>query len=170
MHHDATTTFTRGRDRLRLLTEQQRYEEAAGARDRLEAFLHAADRSQRRAPIASAPEIVAARRSVATPGWRNGGWEVVLIRHGRLAGTCVTPRGADPMPHIAALRATGEAVPTPDAARSGLLVEETDLLLGWLEQPGVRLVSVEEDGRRPWASPVRGAGWARYHLRSGQPE
>ncbi len=170
MHHDATTTFTRGRDRLQLLTEQQRYEEAAGARDRLEAFLHAADRSQRRAPIASAPEIVAARRSVATPGWRNGGWEVVLIRHGRLAGTCVTPRGADPMPHIAALRATGEAVPAPDAARSGLLVEETDLLLGWLEQPGVRLVSVEEDDRRPWASPVRGAGWARYHLRPGQPE
>jgi DNA polymerase-3 subunit epsilon len=170
LRSDATTALTRGRERLRRLTEQQRYEEAAGARDRLEAFLHAADRAQRRAPIAATPEIVAARRSEAAPGWRSGGWEVVLIRYGRLAGTCVTPRGSDPMPHIAALQATGEAVPTPDAGRRGLLVEETDVLLGWLEQPGVRLVSVrdaDDDGEAvPWTSPVRGAGWARHHLRS----
>ena len=179
LRNDATTALTRGRERLRDLAGQQRYEEAATTRDRLEAFLTAAERAQRRAPVAATPEIVAARRSEPAPGWRTGGWEVVLIRYGRLAGTCVTPAGSDPMPHIEALRATGEVVAPPAPGRPGLLVEETDVLLGWLEQPGVRLVSLD-DGRGDddagdagaaavaWASPVRGAGWARHHLRGAQ--
>jgi DNA polymerase III subunit epsilon len=132
--------------------------------------------------VARTPEIVAARRCEPTPGWRTGGWEVVLIRYGRLAGTCVTPAGSDPMPHIAALRATGEVVAPPAPGRPGLLVEETDVLIGWLEQPGVRLVSLDDgrgddaggsggggaDAPVAWASPVRGAGWARHHLRGEQ--
>ncbi|WP_432541128.1 DEDD exonuclease domain-containing protein [Kineococcus sp. SYSU DK002] len=161
---DAALALERGRERLRALAEQQRYEEAASARDRLEAFLTAADRAQRRDPLARSPEIVAARRGAPTPGWPTGGWEVVLIRYGRLAGTCLTPRGADPLPHIEALRATGEVVPAPGPGRPGLLVEETDVLLGWLEQPGVRLVSVQDPDVAPWACPVRGAGWARSRL------
>jgi len=164
---DARPAFATASKRLRQLAEQQRYEEAASTRDRLEAFLGTADRAQRRRPIAAAPELVAARRCTPTPGWPTGGWEVVLIRYGRLAGTCLTPRGADPMPHIAALRATGEVVPEPGPGRPGLLVEETDVLLGWLEQPEVRLVSVEEPDVSPWTCPVRGAGWARHHLQEG---
>ncbi|WP_432562832.1 DEDD exonuclease domain-containing protein [Kineococcus sp. SYSU DK003] len=163
---DAAATLEHGRNRLHTLASQQRYEEAAGARDRLEAFLTTADRAQRREPVARAPEIVAARRCEPTPGWPAGGWEVVLVRYGRLAGTCLTPRGADPMPHIAALQATGEVVAPPLPGRPGLLVEETDVLLGWLEQPGVRLVSVAEPEAFPWTCPVRGAGWARHHLQA----
>ncbi|NYD21079.1 DEDD exonuclease domain-containing protein [Kineococcus aurantiacus] len=163
---DASAALTHGQDRLRRLAAQERYEEAAAARDRLEAFLTTAERAQRRAPVAAAPELVAARRAEATPGWPGGGWEVVLIRYGRLAGTCLTPRGADPVPHIDALRATGEVVAPPGPGRPGLLVEETDVLLGWLEQPGVRLVSLEGADASPWACPVRGAGWARSRLRA----
>ena len=55
------------------------------ARDRLLAFLRAAGRAQRLAPLAATPELVAARRGGA------GGWELVLVRHGRLAGTAVSP-------------------------------------------------------------------------------
>ena len=161
---DARVPLAVGQERMRALAAEQRYEEAATARDRLEAFLRAAERAQRRRPVAEAPEIVAARRCESTPGWPGGGWEVVLVRYGRLAGTCLTPRGADPVPHIEALRATGEVVAAPGPGRPGLLVEETDAVLSWLEQPGVRLVSVEGAEGVPWASPVHGAGWARHRL------
>ncbi|MCG7321513.1 endonuclease, partial [Arsenicicoccus bolidensis] len=89
-----------------------------------------------------------------------GGWEVVCIRHGRLAGTVVTPPGADPMPHVEALRASAEHVPTPTVGHHGAATaEETELLLRWLESDGVRLVAL--DGS--WSCPVHGA--QREHAR-----
>ena len=78
--------------RAQTLGAAQRFEEGAVARDRLLAFLRAADRAQRLAPLAATAELVAARRSDV------GGWELVLVRHGRLAGTAVSPAGVDPVP------------------------------------------------------------------------
>ncbi|MFB9377722.1 DEDD exonuclease domain-containing protein [Kineococcus gynurae] len=145
--------------RMRRLAEQERFEEAAEARDRLEAYLRAGERAERRAPLTGLAELVAARRSRPAPGWPQGGWELVLIRFGRLAGTTLTPRGADPMPYVRALQATGEVVaPGPPGTT---LLEETDALLGWLEQPGTRLVETTGAEESPWTCPVRGAGWAR---------
>src|SRR5699024_9537631 len=96
--------------RIATLAAQERYEEAAVHRDRLRAFLVGAHRSQRLRPLWRCPELVAARRGA------DGGWEVVLMRYGRLAGTCLVPRGQDPMPPIEALVATGEVVPAPVTA------------------------------------------------------
>ncbi|KAE8763842.1 DEDD exonuclease domain-containing protein [Georgenia thermotolerans] len=141
--------------KIRQLAAQERYEEAATQRDRLHALLAGARRSERLRPLVTTPELVAARRRDA------GGWELVLVRHGRLAGTAVAPRGADPMPVVAALRASGEAVPAPETACGAAPVEESELVAGWLEQPGVRLVHLEE-GEVPLACPVRGA--ARHPL------
>ncbi|WP_337059615.1 DEDD exonuclease domain-containing protein [Kineococcus sp. G2] len=163
MREDASTALEAGLRRMRALAEQERFEEAGQVRDRLDALLRAAERAQRRAPLLGTPELVAARRCAPEPGWPDGGWELVLVRHGRLAGTTLTPRGADPVPHVAALRATGEVVEPPAPGRPAALVEETDALVGWLEQPGVRLVSVD-GAAAPWALPVRGAGWARHRL------
>ena len=143
------------RARIRALAEQQRYEEAATQRDRLSALLQGARRAERLRPLVSAPEIVAARRR------EEGGWEIVLVRYGRLAGTAVSPRGADPMAVVASLRAGGETVPAPTTACGAAPVEETELVAGWLERPGVRLVSLEE-GPVPLACPVRGA--ARHQV------
>ncbi len=138
--------------RIHTLSAQQRFEDAARHRDRLESFLHAADRTQRRAPLESVNELVAARRREA------GGWELVLVRRGQLAGTVLSPAGADPMPYVQALQASG------DVPGRRVLVEETELIGGWLAQPGVRLV--ELDGE--WSSPVAGAGqahsWLKEHL------
>ena len=164
LHSDASVPLRVATQRMTALAAQERFEEAAAARDRLEAYLRTADRVQRRAPLADPPEVVAARRAAPTPGWPGGGWELVLIRYGRFAGTTLTPRGADPMPYVTALQATGEVVAPPAPGRPGLLVEETDVLVGWLEQPGVRLVSAVGADASPWACPVRGAGWARHRL------
>ncbi|WP_104432671.1 DEDD exonuclease domain-containing protein [Kineococcus xinjiangensis] len=166
---DARDAVAALRARMGLLAEQERYEEAGEQRDRLDAYLRAASAMQRRAPLAACPELVAARRCTARPGWPSGGWEVVLVRHGRLAGTTVTPAGADPMPYVAALRATGEAVAAPVPPATAALAAETERVLAWLEQPGVRLVDVVGAEDAPWASPVHGAAGARHRWTSGEP-
>jgi DNA polymerase-3 subunit epsilon len=78
---------------------------------------------------------------------------VVVVRHGRLAATARVDRRDDPMPVIASLRETAEHVPAPVPPAGAAHPEETDLLLGWLEQPGVRVVDVDGE----WSCPVRGA-------------
>jgi DNA polymerase-3 subunit epsilon len=134
-------------ERLTWLVRQERFEEAASVRDRLAAFLRGATRAQRFAPLARCPELVAARRA------DDGGWEIVLVRFGRLAGTARADRQTDPRPVVATLQSTGEHVTEPVVPSTAAHPEETDLVLAWLEQPGVRLVEV--DGG--WASPVRSA-------------
>ncbi|WP_226344918.1 DEDD exonuclease domain-containing protein [Agilicoccus flavus] len=140
--------------RMSELAASERYEDAAVIRDRTHALVRACARAQRLAPLARAPQLVAARRRPV------GGWEVVCIRHGRLAGTTTSPRGADPMPYIDALLATAEVVAPPVAPAPAALPDETDLLLRWLGEDGVRIV--ELDGT--WASPAHGAGSAVLRL------
>ncbi|HEY0215021.1 MAG TPA: endonuclease, partial [Cellulomonas sp.] len=82
-----------------------------------------------------------------------GGWELVVIRYGRLAGTAVVPPHTDPHPAIESLRQSAEHVEPPVAPAPAGHPEEADLLLTWLEQPGVRLVATSQ----PWTCPVRGA-------------
>lgn len=139
---------------MRQLAVDERYEDAASLRDRLTVLLRGLHRSQRTAPLAASPEIVAARRSPL------GGWELVCIRYGRLAGSSRSPRGADPMPYVAALRECAEVVAPPVGPAPAALAEETDLILRWLEEPGVRLVDV--DGA--WTCPVGGASIALTRL------
>jgi DNA polymerase-3 subunit epsilon len=142
--------------RARSLGAARRFEEAAVARDRLLAFLRASSRSQRLAPLAAAAELVAARRT------ERGGWELVLVRSGRLAGTAVSSPGADPRPVIDSLRATGEFVPPGSAVppMPAALTEECEQVLAWLEQPGVRLVTLDGE----WSAPLHGAVGARARL------
>ena len=75
------------------------------------------------------------------------------MRYGRLAGTARVDRRTDPRPTIATLQATGEQVEPAVAPATAAHPEETDLILAWLEKPGVRLVAVDV----PWACPVRSA-------------
>ncbi|MEW1953285.1 DEDD exonuclease domain-containing protein [Terrabacter sp. NPDC080008] len=151
---DARPTAELLQGRLEELASQERFEDASRVRDRFLQLVRGAARAQRLAPLVRSPEVVAARRSDL------GGWELVSIRHGRLAGTAVSPRGADPMPYIDAMQATAEVVPTPRPGHPPALTEETEILLRWLESPGVRIV--ELDGS--WTCPVGGAGLIRSRL------
>jgi DNA polymerase-3 subunit epsilon len=140
--------------RATALSGAQRYEEAAVHRDRLLAYLRGAARSQRMTPIAAIAHLVAARRRA------RGGWELVLVRHGRLAGTSLSPPGANPMPYVDALTLSGEVVQPGPLPLPAAHPEETELVMNWLEQPGTRLV--ELDGT--WAWPIAGAAQARSKL------
>jgi DNA polymerase-3 subunit epsilon len=147
MTADPTPVVERLAARIRTLVLLERFEDAAAVRDRLAAFLRGATRVQRTGPLARIPELAAARRD------DDGGWELVVVRHGRLAGTARVDRSEDPRPALDSLRATGEHVAAPIAPASAAHPEETDLLLGWLERPGVRIVSVDGE----WSCPVRSA-------------
>jgi DNA polymerase-3 subunit epsilon len=136
------------------LSRAERYEDAAMHRDRLLAYLRGAARAQRLSSIAGIPQLVAARRR------DRGGWELALIRHGRLAGSSLSPPGASPMPYIEALKLSGEVVIPRPAPLPAAHPEETELVLNWLERAGTRLV--ELDGT--WAWPISGAAQARSLL------
>ena len=151
---DAREVVSALHERMGLLAGQERFEDAGAVRDRMLHLVRAAARAQRLAPLAASPEVVAARRSA------DGGWEVVCVRFGRLAGTTTSPRGADPMPYIAALTASAEVVAPGTGPLPSATPEETEKVLRWLEAPGVRIVSLEGE----WTCPVHGAGAARARL------
>lgn len=151
---DSRAVLTALRARLGQLSAAERYEEAQTLRDRMLALVRATARWQRLSPLAAIPQLVAARRRDA------GGWEVVCVRFGRLAGTTVTPPGADPMPYIDALCTGAEVVAAPGGPAPAAYPEETELVLRWLETAGTRIVELEGC----WTCPVGGAGMARAEL------
>jgi DNA polymerase-3 subunit epsilon len=145
------TALTR---RIHALAAEQRFEDAAAQRDRLSAFVRTAARLQRLTALTRVEQLVAAQPTADL------GWEVVVVRRGRLAATGVVPRGAHPAPYVDALVATAETVPCGVGPLPAATGEEVHLVLRWLEQPGTRLVRV--DGT--WASPAFGAGAQRAWL------
>lgn len=136
-------------ERIGKLAEKQRYEDAAAVRARLTAFLRAAVRMQRLASLTTLTEVVAARPAAT------GGWELSVVRRGRLVAAGVSPAGEHPRRTIDVLLATAETVlPGPGPAPAAT-PEEGERILAWLERPETRLVRIDAQG---WASPARGAG------------
>lgn len=153
MTDDASPVLAAVTARMERLSLEQRYEEASVDRDRLAAFVRTAARMQRLSAITRIPQLVA-----ASPAF-DGGWDIHVVRYGRLAAAGVMPRGAHPTPFVESLVATAEAVipgPGPVHAASA---EETECILRWLESPGVRLVEVDGE----WSLPAHGA--ARHKAR-----
>ncbi|WP_406317136.1 DEDD exonuclease domain-containing protein [Streptosporangium sp. NBC_01639] len=163
MELDVTPVFSAVQKRMERLALDERYEEAAADRDRLASYVRASARMQRLRALTVIPQMVAASPAAG------GGWQIHVVRHGRLASAGVMPRGAHPTPFVDALVATAETVvpgPGPVPAASA---EETECILRWLETPGVRLVQV--DGT--WSLPIDGAGRLKARLdrayRSSEP-
>ncbi|MDW5322974.1 DEDD exonuclease domain-containing protein [Plantactinospora sp. KLBMP9567] len=134
--------------RIGVLSDARRYEEAAVVRSRLAAVLRATVRMQRLVGLTRIGELAAARRA------GDGGWEIAVIRHGRLAGAGTAAPGVPPRGVLDLVLATAETVlpghgPVPNAS-----AEESERILSWLERPDTRLVETSTG----WASPARGAG------------
>jgi DNA polymerase-3 subunit epsilon len=133
--------------RMEALAGAGRYEQAAVVRTRLTALLRTAVRMQRLAALTTLAELVGARPSAT------GGWELAVVRHGRLAAAGTSPVGVHPRATVDALLATAETVrrgpgPTPCAS-----AEETERVLAWLERPETRLFRADVG----WASPIDNA-------------
>ncbi len=155
---DVTPLVDRLLKRIERFSAAQRFEEAAEVRHRLAVLLRASIRMQRLRSLTSLAEVIVARPAAL------GGWELSVVRHGRLSAAGVSPRHTHPAATIEMLLATAETVrpgvgPTPAAT-----AEESERVLAWMEQPDSRLVAVS-DG---WALPATGAARHTALLRKAE--
>jgi DNA polymerase III subunit epsilon len=133
--------------RVDKLAAEERYEDAALLRDRIAVLVRAVRRRQRLESLAAVPELVLARPDGA------GGWHLSIVRRGRLVAAGNAAVGCSVRGALASLLATAETPAGPDdeAAAS---VDETELVLRWMEKPGTRLVELTGT----LASPAPGTG------------
>lgn len=138
MSGDIRTVVRVANDKMAALAAEQRYEDAAMWRERLAHLASASLRTHRLALLSQSSEIVAARPTA------NHGWDIHVIRFGRLAGAAHVPPEDEPAPVVDALRAKADYVTgRPHPAPAGLAEEALDLL-AWLESDGVRLVRADQ--------------------------
>ncbi|GAB3351310.1 DEDD exonuclease domain-containing protein [Modestobacter lapidis] len=121
--------------RVERLATEGRYEDAAVLRDRTAVLVRAIRRRQRLESLAAVPELVLARPDGA------GGWQLSVVRRGRLVAAGVAERGRSVRAHLADLRTTAETTSGPDGELAAS-VDETELVLRWMEKPGTRLVEL----------------------------
>lgn len=142
--------------RLARLVEAQRFEDAAVLADRLEGFTRAALRHHRLASLAGCPQIVAAYRT-------DPGWEIHVVRYGRLAAAALARPGEVPQRVARDAVTTAEWVAKPVGPMPAAIVEETERIADWLERPGVRLIEIDGD----WCWPLRIGPSAARQIRIG---
>ncbi len=123
------------------LSEQFRYEEAGEILQRLQMVEYGLRRGVRLSSVAACPQIVAARRV-------DQSWEIHIFRYAQLAGAAVARPGDDPQRVAESALATAKTVEPWLAGAQGGSIEEAELVAGWLEQPGVRLIDI--DGTWGW--------------------
>jgi DNA polymerase III subunit epsilon len=112
------------REKMWRYAGEQRYEQAAAARDRLEALTRALAEARRRSALAGAEEIVLA---VPHPAGR----EVTVIRRGQLAGVAVL--AADDHAGVERLLAAAGDCQPFDGPPPRQLADEVGLVVRWLE-------------------------------------
>jgi DNA polymerase-3 subunit epsilon len=142
--------------RLTQLVRAERFEDAAVLTDRVEGLSRATLRHHRLASLAACPQIVAACRS-------DPGWEIHVIRYGRLAAAALARPGEVPQQVARDAVTTAEWVQRPVGPAPAAIVEETERIADWLERPGVRLIEIDGD----WSWPLRIGPAASVQIRIG---
>ncbi|MFM8448413.1 MAG: DEDD exonuclease domain-containing protein, partial [Candidatus Nanopelagicaceae bacterium] len=117
------------------LSLNEKFEEAIEVREKYSYLVRAAARIERLNSIAKLPELVVAKAL-------GDHWEFISVKYGRLAATNISTATTSVAKALSALELMAEQVPN-----SGFLQqvnhEEVELILNFLESPGVRLVKVE---------------------------
>ena len=134
--------------RMARLADDERFEDAAAWRDRLSALATASVRAHRLATVSACAEVVAAAPTSEL------GWEIHVVRFGRLAAAGTADPGTDPRPVVAALVAAADHVEPGHSPAPAGLTEEALEILRWMDTDGVRLVMAD----RPLALPAHCGG------------
>lgn len=142
---DLRPVLRANRRRLGSLVAQERFEEAAQITARVEVFARAAVRHHRISALARCAQVVAAARVEA-------GWEIHVVRHGRLVAAALARPGETPQAVARDAVATAESVARPPAGLPAATIEEVERVAAWLERPGVRLIECDDE----WAWPLHG--------------
>ena len=134
------------RRRLASLVEEERFEEAAQITARIELFARVAVRHHRISALARCAQVVAAARV-------DEGWEIHVVRHGRLVAAALARPGEVPQAVARDAVTAAEWVATPPPGQPAATIEEAERVAAWLERPGVRLLECEDE----WAWPLHAA-------------
>lgn len=133
--HDAHDLVTPLLARVERLAGEERYEDAAVLRDRVATLVRAVRRRQRLETLAAVPELVIARSD------GSGGWHLSVVRRGRLVAAGNAPRGTSVRATLPGLLASAETPLGPEDELAAT-VDETELIMRWMEKPGTRLVEL----------------------------
>ena len=152
---DSSEVIDRHESKMNELALAERFEEAAEVRNRLSAFIRGTARAQRIRALTRVPEIITALKFADSAKW-----EFVIIRYGRLVGSALSKTGVNISQTIESLKLTSEVVIPNDAILPASSHEEVELLLNYLDSPGLRLVEVTGE----WKLPIFGSGRARANL------
>jgi DNA polymerase-3 subunit epsilon len=152
---DARPVIAAHEGRMNELALSERFEEAAEVRNRMSAFIRGTARAQRISAIVRVPQIVTALKFPDS-----NKWEFVAIRYGRLAGSALSTVGVSLAQTIESLTLSAEVVVPEDSILPASTHEEIEILLNYLECPGLRLVEVIGE----WHLPIFGSGNARATL------
>ena len=147
VHHDPSALVAPLLARVERLSADERYEDAAMLRDRVAVLVRAVRRRQRLESLAAVPEL-----SIARPDG-SGGWHLSVVRRGRLVAAGGAPQATSVRSTLAGLLLTAETPTGPDGELAAS-VDETELILRWMEKPGTRLVELTGT----LASPAPGTG------------
>jgi DNA polymerase III subunit epsilon len=156
------------RRRMAGYAADQRYEQAAGARDRLEALTRALAEARRAAALATADEIVLARPHPQ-------GREVTVVRRGQLAAVALLPAADRPAtedpalegdPGLRRLLAGASAPEVFDGPPPRHLVDEVNLVTRWLEGAAGKVELLWVRGRL--ASPAVGGALLQVRYDPGR--
>ena len=119
---------------LTAMASREEFERAAEERDRLSAIISTASRKEQLSLLSTIPELRAARRG-------DRGWEIIVVRWGRLAGSALAKTSGEVIGLSEALAETTPAVDEPDSACGAAPVEEMEILYDWICSSGTRLLS-----------------------------
>ncbi len=144
------------REKMRRYAAEQRYEQAAVTRDRLEALRRALDDRRRITTICAAGELVLAR-----PHPR--GREVTVLRHGQLVSVTIVPAD-DPIQLATNVPEDGPELIAGPPPRH--LVDEIRLVAQWLDQVAGKAEVVAVSGT--FASPAIGGAALRVRYGPGR--
>ena len=148
LHTDSRELIEHLSTKMRELSLDEKFEEAALVRNQQSAFVRGVSRGQRIRSLTQVPELVTATKQ------ESGLWEFVCIRYGRLVGSAQSVNGIDINRTIESLVMTSEIVTPRDSILPASTYEEVEKLLSYLESPGIRLVSLTGE----WSMPIFGAG------------
>ena len=140
---DVREVVSAAEKRLSRLVVEQRFEEAATVHRRLESFHYGSRRSHRVRALAACPQVLAAR-----PG--GDGWEIHVVRYGRLAAAALSGRGENARAVAEAASASAQSVVPPLPPLPAATIEETERIADWLESEGVRIIEIDGD----WSWPL----------------
>ncbi len=125
------------------------FERARQWRDALQELASAVTASHRYAMLARCRELVAAQPTAES------GWQIHVVRFGRLSAAGVAPRGRDPREVVAQLQASGEEPSRPIGGQPAASMTELSHINRWLGEPGSRLVVAEPELTMPLTSAHR---------------